>query len=47
LGLSWSKPGDFSVRLTMAFRPEGNDLPTADTSGSPNRRFWVQATKWW
>jgi len=47
LGLSWSKPGDFSVRLTVAFRPEGNDLPTADTSGSANRRFWLQATKWW
>jgi hemolysin activation/secretion protein len=47
MGLSWSKPGDFSIRLSLAFRPEGSDLPTADLSGNLNKRFWLQATKWW
>ena len=46
-GLSWAKPGDFSIRLTMAIRPRTSELPTAETAGQSQRRFWVQAIKWW
>ena len=47
VGLNWSRPGDFAVRMTVAFRGPSSAAPTADTSGTLDRRFWVQATKWW
>jgi hemolysin activation/secretion protein len=47
-GLSWNRPSDFSVRLTVAFRPPNGNVPTADLSGSSNNsRIWMQAVKWW
>jgi len=47
LGLSWSQPGSFSVRASVAQRigdNPGRDLNDNDADGTKNRtRFWLQA----
>jgi hemolysin activation/secretion protein len=45
-GLAWNKSNDFSLRLTVAFRPYGSARPTADTSSGNGPRAWFQAVKW-